>query len=272
MPNWEWVDQPPPRQGRVSPPPSHRRSEGCRKASMVIATAALAVFVLAATALAFAASAARADGPLTVMPFGDSITAGIGDPAGGGYRCTLKTMLAAQGQTIDYVGSAASGPCTDNQHEGHSGWTIAQLTAIAADRVTAYQPDVVLLMAGTNDLKLGQTAGINDRLGALIDTIHAARPDTTIIVSTIPAYPAADQAAWRAYRGDVPTIALEHGAYAAYGHNVRGNQLADGIHPNAACGYPKVSFYFDAAITQARPSPNGRTWAPVWPAPVAGCS
>jgi lysophospholipase L1-like esterase len=229
---------------------------------------AAAVLALAATAVA---APARAAVPLRVMPFGDSITAGIGDPAGNGYRCTLKSNLAAQGLQIDLVGSLTSGTCGDIEHEGHSGWTTGQLLDIAADRVTTYQPDVVILLAGTNDLKpvnAGTVAGLNDRLAAIIDAIHTARPETVVIASTVPAYPAADQVVWRAYRGDVPTIALEHGAYAAYGHNVRASELADGIHPKP-CGYVKLAFYLGDAVTRAEPSPNGRTWAPVWPS--GGC-
>ena len=40
----------------------------------------------------------------------------------------------------------------DRDHEGHGGWRIDQLDAIAADRLATYRPDVVLLMIGTNDL------------------------------------------------------------------------------------------------------------------------
>lgn len=240
----------------------------------VIGMLVIPVLVITAS-LVFFIRTARADGPITVLPLGDSITVGIGDGKTGGqnsgYRCLLKSYLAAQGEQIDFVGSQVSGTCGDNEHEGHSGWTIDQMTQIAAARVDTYQPDVVLLMAGTNDLKpvnKKSAAGINERLATLIDVIKQAKPDVLVIVATIPSYPAADQAAWRAYRGDVPTIAMEHGAQTGYGNNVQPFELADGIHPSA-CGYVKLAFYLDAAFTASVPSPNGRTWAPIWP--QGGC-
>jgi lysophospholipase L1-like esterase len=222
---------------------------------------------------AYGAAGKVPDQPVRILTLGDSITAGIRDPAGNGYRCTLKAYLAAQGMTTDFVGSLSSGTCGDIEHEGHSGWTTGQILEIAADRVITYQPDIVILMAGTNDLKPENKAsvtGLNDRLAAIIDAIHAARPQTVVIVSTIPAYPAADQVAWKKYRGDVPTIAMQHGAVTAYGNNVLAKDLADGVHPNAGCGYIKLASYIDGAVIQAAPSPNGRTWAPVWP--MSDCS
>lgn len=212
------------------------------------------------------------DQPVRILALGDSITAGIGDPAGGGYRCLLKSYLTAQGIASDFVGSLSSGPCGDTQHEGHSGWTTDQILDIAADRVTTYQPDVVVLMIGTNDLKPENKAtvsGLNDRLAAIIDAIHGARPEALVVVCTIPAYPAADQVIWRAYRGDVPTIAMQHGAHTAYVNNVQARELADGVHPKP-CGYVKTAFYIDDEIARIVPSPNGRTIPPVWP--TGGCS
>lgn len=235
---------------------------------ILVAAVILAVAIVGARS-AKAAPIARAIEPgqvIKIMPLGDSITAGIGDPVVGGYRCRLKAYLAAQGQPTDFVGSLSGGSCADNQHEGHSGWTIQDITNIAFDRVTTYQPDVVVLMAGTNDLKLNlDTDHLADRIGVLIDTIKSAKPDVVVVVSTLPAYPAASQAAWRLARGAIPTAAFDHGAYVAYGHNVGPALLADGIHPNCA-GYVKFDFYLDYALTWAVPSPNGHTWAPVWPA------
>ncbi|GAA2804051.1 hypothetical protein [Kribbella solani] len=61
--------------------------------------------------------------------------------------------------------------------EGHGGWVIDQLTAIAADRMRTYQPDVVLLHAGANDV-LGNVnlATAPARLENLIRTMLTARP------------------------------------------------------------------------------------------------
>lgn len=121
------------------------------------------------------------------MPMGDSITAGFNDPEGtGGYRCPLGASLANAGYSVNFVGSQAAGPCSDNEHEGHGGYTIAQIDAIAATKVALFAPAVVLLMIGTNDIGTGIESGAITRLGTLIDHIQVAQAGVKIVVATIP--------------------------------------------------------------------------------------
>lgn len=102
-----------------------------------------------------------------LLPLGDSITVGTGAPCG--YRAALQLALAGLGQPYVFVGSqdlnwALHGfeGLLSPYHEGHGGYTISQLidgaTAPGSPATTieswlsAAQPDVVLLHAGTNDM------------------------------------------------------------------------------------------------------------------------
>ena len=90
------------------------------------------------------------------MPLGDSITRGKGDGnlSVGGYRAFLEDQLAAGGYSFDFVGSLVEGPpsLADKDHEGHGGLRIDQIGAQVQAWLGAADPDVVLLMIGTNDI------------------------------------------------------------------------------------------------------------------------
>ena len=95
---------------------------------------------------------------LDIMPMGDSIT--YGDRGmDAGYRGPLFNLLNPVATGFTYVGSLTtvqanqSLPANQLHHEGHSGWTAAQLTAgnfLAPGN--GVDPDVILLQIGTNDL------------------------------------------------------------------------------------------------------------------------
>jgi len=105
----------------------------------------------------------------TIMPLGDSITAGtISPPIPSAervaYRRDLYNRLVASGFTFDLVGSLTNGiaavPAFDYNHEGHGGWTAAEIaygqTGYPTDGVRAWlnlnPSDFVLLHIGTNAL------------------------------------------------------------------------------------------------------------------------
>ncbi len=154
----------------------------------------VALLALAATPLAAQTAIDGLTSP-RIMPLGDSITAGYGG-AIGGYRAELGNRLHTAGYTFTYVGSQGTyNPtgATDLNHQGHSGWTTPQITAIvngsfsanltSADRIiTTSNPDVVLLMIGTNDM-IG-TAGptLNADYDTLISAIFAQKPTVRVIV------------------------------------------------------------------------------------------
>ncbi|WP_102126791.1 RICIN domain-containing protein [Deinococcus planocerae] len=181
-----------------------------------------------------------------VMPLGDSITDGYNIP--GGYRPELFQKLTAAALSTDFVGSLRNGNLTDRDHEGHSGWRIDEISARVDGWVDAYQPEVILLMIGTNDMIQNyDVARAPARLGALLDKINARRPAATVLVASIP--PMSDATRnnrARTYNAAIPNLVQTR---AAAGRKVRFvdaypqltlSDLADGVHPNAA-GYSKLA-------------------------------
>src|SRR5947209_18768574 len=114
--------------------------------------AGAAAAIAAVTALQMGVASAESNGGVKVMPLGDSITYGTGDP--GGYRIGLWQRLVAGGYKVDFVGSQSNGPASlgDHDHEGHPGWRIDQLDANIVGWLNTYQPHTVLLHIGTNDI------------------------------------------------------------------------------------------------------------------------
>ena len=86
---------------------------------------------------------------------------------------------------MEYIGSVSAGTMTNPQCEGHNGATIAQISSFA-NLSLSERPNVVLLMAGTNDMNIPfdpDTAP--DRLGDLIDQIAISCPDAAILVAQL---------------------------------------------------------------------------------------
>ena len=106
---------------------------------------------------------------IKILPLGDSITFGCGSNAAppdwyaccteldGGYRLPLWVALngSSINASIAMVGTESTGPSwappTAKNHEGHPGWTIKELFSLQSKWVTL-NPDIVLLMIGTNDI------------------------------------------------------------------------------------------------------------------------
>jgi lysophospholipase L1-like esterase len=122
-----------------------------------------------------------------IMPLGDSITLG----ANGGYRNNLYTGLQQNNCGVDYVGTL-SDPNTrvaDKTHEGHTGFAIGDIAGSVNAWLASTQPDVILLMIGTNDTAAFTNEDANEigaRHNALIDQLRAARPNAWILVASIP--------------------------------------------------------------------------------------
>ena len=121
--------------------------------------------------LTLTATAVRADTQITVLPLGDSITAG----SEGGYRkAMIRQLHDDHAVTVTTFGSQTDDnlPKGQSAHEGHPGWRIDQLNdnlvkpnptdksahggywLFAGDgaKHEAIKPDFVTLMAGINDL------------------------------------------------------------------------------------------------------------------------
>ena len=241
----------------------------------------LACSVLAALACLGATSGASvslgATTPVKIMPLGDSITDGYTIP--GGYRIDLEDDLVARGVSFDFVGSLSNGPASlgDRDHEGHSGWRIDELRAHIDGWIAASQPDVVLLLIGSNDVAQNyQVDTAPDRLAGLIDRIHELRPATKLFVSSIPmSTNTAYHSAAQTYNAEIPGIVDARAAagrpiwFVNGGGALTLSDMAEGSHPNAA-GYSKLADAWFAALvpTLALPSvsltvpTNGAVFAP----------
>ncbi|MEB3341988.1 Calx-beta domain-containing protein, partial [Okeania sp.] len=140
-----------------------------------------------------------------ILPLGDSNTSGYSKSSPGGYRINLWRSLDGAGYNLDFVGTAYNGPSDiDRDHEGRGAFTINHLIdntvtqfqgyntpSVATyttieDTLGTYDPDMVLLMAGTNDIREGDDVdtAIAD-LEELVDRIVIAAPDTHVLVGSI---------------------------------------------------------------------------------------
>lgn len=122
-----------------------------------------------------------------IMPLGDSITLGVN----GGYRNNLYTGLQANNCGVSFVGTLSdpNARIADKDHEGHAGLTIGDIARNVNAWLATTQPNIILLMAGTNDTAwwTGENAAqIGARHNALIDQLRTARPNAWIFVATIP--------------------------------------------------------------------------------------
>ena len=239
---------------RLEDPPLTRPANLRGKASFpVLAVLLVVVVALVAGASPRVAGVAATD----VMPLGDSITDGYNIP--GGYRIALEDMLAADEYDFDFVGSRSNGPFSlrDRQHEGHSGLRIDELAALVDEAVVRHEPEVVLLMIGTNDVLQGyRLAQAPQRLSALIDRLAARAPSASILVASLTplATPGLDERV-RRYNAAIRAIV---GDKAAQGKRVRfldmypalaPDDLADGVHPDAN-GYRRMASVWRSALTR----------------------
>ncbi|KAL4895306.1 SGNH hydrolase-type esterase domain-containing protein [Aspergillus ambiguus] len=191
------------------------------------------------------------------MPLGASITAGYHSTDGNGYRKWLRDELEDEGWEVDMVGSQQNGTMQDNDHEGHIGFRIDQIAAVA-EKSLHLQPNVILLNVGTNDaLQDYQVDTAGDRINALMVRLLEALPDATVILSTLlpnTVTPAHVNTINEQYR----KIAVQRDAdgerivLADMDRWIRSSEMADdGIHPTDH-GYQDMAWVWSVAIKDAR--------------------
>ncbi|WP_245190549.1 SGNH/GDSL hydrolase family protein, partial [Salmonella enterica] len=118
---------------------------------------------------------------LRILPLGDSITWGYNSPDGNGYRLELYNNLA--GDKVVMAGAVQSGNMIDNWNAGYPGQTIQYIIGQAANSYSQ-TPNIVLFMAGTNDMnpdpnvsKQGTDATqATQRLSNAVDQLFKALP------------------------------------------------------------------------------------------------
>jgi lysophospholipase L1-like esterase len=191
---------------------------------------------------------------LKIMPLGDSITYGEGDLRNGGYRNLLGALLINDGYLIDFVGSQQSGEAVipDADNEGHSGWRIQNIrSSIDSERwLETYQPDIILLHIGSNDLRYGNQAYAPGNLSALLDDILVRLPQTHIIVAQIIPTRWGSDSNNRLYNDAIPAVVASKGVQVSVvdmRNILSKSDFMTLYHPNAG-GYAKMAYAWESAI------------------------
>ncbi|MEO0519584.1 MAG: hypothetical protein AAF171_20015, partial [Cyanobacteria bacterium P01_A01_bin.116] len=205
-----------------------------------------------------------------------------------GYRDNLQTLLGSTGLNFDFVGSLTHGQSGfDRNHEGHGGWTISEISAAVNGWLDSFQPEIVLLKIGTNDIGFSPTgqqggelsiqAAIN-QLSSLIDQILTRVPTTRIVVSSIaPAVfddidpnlfgllPNFEQRvqAFNALIPDLVASKTTQGKLVSFADSFSALDPAqhissDGVHPNES-GYAQIADVFNTAIQNLLSTPPDGT-------------
>ena len=233
---------------------------------------------------------------LRVMPLGDSITAGVG-PNGvhledGGYRGTLAKQLAAAGYHVTFVGTRTdfSVGLSDPAHEGWPGYVLRAMPgdappgqlygSLVAAAIRQNHPDIILLMAGTNDLLryerhvAGYTLpSIARSMDLLLGQIFAEKPNVRVVVAPVVSSPRIDTCALAEFAGKdacgpagPETLRTVVAGYAKRGYAITfapsmanavprdSDHFPDGIHPSGPGGYPAIADVWFKAIEQLRVS------------------
>jgi lysophospholipase L1-like esterase len=175
----------------------------------------------------------------------------------------------ADGHPITFVGRQANGPMNvaneafPTAHEGYPGATINDGNNQLANRVdaavAATNPDIVLLMIGTNDVN-GNVNNPPDDLRNLINQITNGAPDALLVVAQIvPTRTAGTNTRVQAYNDTVANLVRESAAagrhvelvdmFSAFVNdpNFATALLNDNLHPNDA-GFVVMAQTWYAAI------------------------
>jgi lysophospholipase L1-like esterase len=216
------------------------------------------------------------------MALGDSITAGVtaggGAAADGGYRGALGKLLSAGGYRADFVGTRTdySAHIPNRAHEGWPGYVIRSFPAdpgpgqlygdVTRRAIREDRPDVVLLMAGTNDLMRldrgvpGYTLpNVLYSMRLLIGQIFALDPNVRVVVAPVVESPRVSRATIAAFDGRLPSIVA---SFAKRGDRITlasemqtavprdRAHFPDGIHPSGDGGYGDIARVWMQAIEQ----------------------
>jgi serralysin len=263
-----------------------------RIAACLFCMAALTSYTIPSPAATVpAALAIHKETSLRIMVIGDSITAGILGGGGasdtGGYRGRLAELLGADGYHVTFVGDRNDfAPRVPGlRHEGFPGYVIrstskgapGQLLGTLVERaLTKYDPDVILLMAGTNDLLRYEAdhddydqATIVESMDLLLRQIFRLRPHARVILAGIVNSPKLPECVVARFdtgrdscaRGNFANLRSLADQYIVRGYAIRyadsmfaavprdAVHFPDGIHPCAcANGYDAVAATWYKAI------------------------
>ena len=171
------------------------------------------------------------------------------------------------GSIVELIGSVHSGNMTDNKNEGHPGWIIQDI-ATQAPQDFSQHPNVILVMAGTNDIVQNKDLpNAPARLGALIDGLFNGSPDSVVLVAQLIPFADPTREANRVtFNAALPNViaartnAGKHVLLVDMSQILPSDLVADGIHPNDG-GYAKMARAWVVGINQA--NSNGWISAPL---------
>ncbi|KAI1002074.1 hypothetical protein K3495_g6126 [Podosphaera aphanis] len=204
---------------------------------------------------------------LRILPLGDSITYGYRSTSGNGYRSHLYELLNETFPSVAFIGSQHTGNMTNNSNEGHPGYMIHDIAKEALQSLVL-QPNVILIMAGTNDIaRPYMPEDAPWRLAALIDFTILTCPFSVIIVAQLAPITEPPEALdmIRTYNQQIPGIvALRQQAgkkvmTVDMSQSLTTEYLYDGVHPNDQ-GYDIIAKTWFEGIQQAAQS--GWIWEP----------
>ncbi|GEM_PF-6940200 len=156
----------------------------------------------------FTINSTQTQPPLKIMVLGGETVSGrryvpAEEPT---FRGDLFDLITGAGVPFDFVGSQMGIDSGDNQtrpivplgdldHEGHSAWHVQELLAgngaapaqgKLQDWLDANNPDVVVLFAGQQDVRTGQSnLGVVNELKLVVDALRAHNADVRIVVTNV---------------------------------------------------------------------------------------
>jgi GDSL-like Lipase/Acylhydrolase family len=154
------------------------------------------IFVSCIAPLLVSPSLVTAENKARVMSLGDSLCQG--------NASALRNKINAErfGARIEWVGSKFNGTSFAPRTECHSGWTAAQVwggdgtplpvwetqnPGRARDWVREANPDVVLLMLGTNDYFAGAPFSVlTQSLEGILNEIYSFNPQASVVLASVP--------------------------------------------------------------------------------------
>ncbi|PIE64355.1 MAG: arylesterase [Desulfobacterales bacterium] len=163
-----------------------------------------------------------------IVCFGDSLTQGIGASKGNDYPSRLAEMIG-----IEVINSGVSGDTT------------TQGLARIEDDVLSYEPDVVLITLGGNDLKNRLNVDtVRANLVSIIQHIQATGAMVILGGIDIPLYGKKYAAMYESVARQTGSVLIPNILEGIFGNS---NLMSDTIHPNDR-GYEIMAGYFSAAL------------------------
>ncbi|MBQ9898328.1 MAG: carbohydrate binding domain-containing protein [Ruminococcus sp.] len=251
-----------------------------KKLKALLTASVLSLTTLFSSALHAPVLQASSADPVRIMPIGDSITFGYGET--GGYRKYLDYALKEKGIEFDMVGPEGKDSesfvyngttCQyDGNHAGYSGFTIKQQYPIPSwgenglleklqskDAVKNAQPDIVLLIIGTNDMTANRDlSACEEDLHTLVDYILGDMPEGGVIfMGSIPEFTAYGGNSTRVgnYNQTVQKVAESYGDNVQFAdvhgclNGMADIDTADNLHPNGG-GYEKMGRFWADVIEE----------------------